>query len=223
MVNNAKLKRYVPLVSFISEVCGDDFEVVLHNASNHEHSVAAIYNGHLSGRKIGSPMTELAVKLIKEKVYEKKDFIANYEGRNGKGKRFVSSTFFLKEGKELIGLICINHDISSIEVMDRSVQSLLKAFKAPGKYKSPGMTETLNNSIEGISSTLIHSTILSIAAPGRAIHTSEKEKIILELNKRGVFATRGAVKQVADELNISSPTVYRYLRKIKEEKRSEIK
>ncbi len=216
MGGNAKLKRYFPLVAFISEICGDDFEVVLHDAYNHENSVVAIYNGHLSGRKIGSPMTELAEKLIKEKIYEKKDFIANYEGRNRKGKRFVSSTFFIKEGKELLGLICINHDISSIEIVDRNIQSLLKAFKIPGKYKNSGMTETLDNSIEGISSTLIHSTILAVAAPGRPMHTSEKEKIILELNKRGVFSTRGAVKQVADELNISEPTVYRYLRKIKD-------
>ncbi len=217
MGNNAsKLKRYFPLVSFISEICGEDFEVVLHDASNHENSVVAIYNGHLSGRKIGSPMTELAEKLIREKIYEKKDFIANYEGRNRKGKRFVSSTFFIKDGKELLGLICINHDISSLEIADRNLQSLLKAFRVPGKYKNSEMTETLDNSIEGISSTLIHSTILDIATPGRPMHTSEKEKIIRELNKKGVFATRGAIKQVAGELNISEPTVYRYLRKIKD-------
>lgn len=109
MSNRAQLERYIPMVTFISEICGKNYEVILHDVSDPENSVISIFNGHLSGRKVGDPMTELARNLVRDQIYETQDFIANYE-RNGK--QFVSSTYFIKEHGTLIGLICINHDVS---------------------------------------------------------------------------------------------------------------
>lgn len=213
--NKERLKPYLPLVSFLSAVCGNDFEVVLHDAADHRHSVTAIHNGHLSGRSIGSPMTELAERLIREKTYEKTDFIANYEGKTKKGKRFVSSTFFIKEEGDLLGLICVNHDISGMETVQRAVQNLMDAFHVPEKNVRAEITETLDNSIEGISSTLIRKTIAAVTKPGRPPRAEEKEAVIQTLYRRGVFNTKGAVREIADALGISEPTVYRYLHKIK--------
>ena len=43
----------------------------------------------------------------------------------------------------------------------------------------------------------------------------EKEQVIQALEHQGVFSTKGSVGQAAKELNISEPTVYRYLRRIR--------
>ena len=45
--------------------------------------------------------------------------------------------------------------------------------------------------------------------------SEEKEAVIQTLYRRGVFNTKGAVREIADALGISEPTVYRYLHKIK--------
>ena len=51
--------------------------------------------------------------------------------------------------------------------------------------------------------------------PGRPPRAEEKEAVIQTLYRRGVFNTKGAVREIADALGISEPTVYRYLHKIK--------
>ena len=170
MSNYASLERYIPLVEFMGKICGKNYEIILHDVSTPERSVIAACNEHLSGRRIGDPMTELAKELLRTGVYKEHDYVANYEGRTRGGKRFVSSTYFIKE---------------------------------------KGHPE--------LSSNLIHSTILGYGIPSDAMHTADKLEILRSLEAQGVFHTKGSIGQVARELHISEPTVYRYLRRIRSE------
>lgn len=215
MSNRAKLERYLPIAAFLSDVCGEQYEVILHDASEPERSVVAIHNGHLSGREVGGPMTELARSLVRDKVYEDRDYIANYEGRTRNGKEFVSSTYFIKEGGDLLGLICVNHDVSDLTAMSRHLHSLLRGFSVPGEARTGGYTEELDDSISGLSSTLIHNTVQNYGVSPARMTAQEKEEVVQALEKQGVFATKGSVGQAAKELKISEPTVYRYLRRIR--------
>lgn len=63
MSNYACLERYIPLVEFMGRICGKNYEIILHDVSTPERSVIAACNEHLSGRRIGNPVTE----LIKER------------------------------------------------------------------------------------------------------------------------------------------------------------
>ena len=215
MSNQSKLAPYVPMAAFLSAVCGDNYEVILHDVSEPETSVVAIFNGHLSGRKVGDPMTELARNLVHEEVYRERDFVSNYEGRTRDGRQFVSSTYFIKEEGELLGLICVNHDTSDLTALSIHLQNLLSAFSVPGHAAQAAYTEELDGSIPGLSTTLIHNTILRQSVPARRMTAREKEDLIEELDRQGVFSTKGAVAQAARELGISEPTVYRYLRRIR--------
>lgn len=215
MSNRAKLERYLPIAAFLSGVCGEQYEVILHDVSDPERSVIAIYNGHLSGREVGGPMTELARSLVRDRVYEDRDFIANYEGRTRNGKQFVSSTYFIKEEGELVGLICVNHDVSDLTAISRHLHNLMQGFSVPGEGRAGGYTEELDDSISGLSTTLIHNTVLNFGVPPARMTAQEKEDVVQTLEKQGVFATKGSVGQAARELGISEPTVYRYLRHIR--------
>lgn len=216
MSNQSRLERYLPIAAFLSAVCGDHYEVILHDVSDPETSVMAIFNGHLSGRKVGDPMTELARRLVRDEVYRDRDFVSNYEGRTRSGKRFVSSTYFIKEDGELLGLICVNHDVSDLTAMASHLQSLLAAFSVPGQVPPQApYTEELDDSIPELSTTLIHNTVLRQGVPAGRMTTQEKESLIEALERQGVFSTKGSVGQVARELDISEPTVYRYLRRIR--------
>ena len=59
--------------------------------------------------------------------------------------------------------------------------------------------------------------ILGYGIPSEAMHTADKLEILRSLEAQGVFQTKGSVGQVARELHISEPTVYRYLRRIRSE------
>lgn len=219
MSNYAFLEKYIPLVRFMGEICGKNYEIILHDTSTPERSVIAACNAHLSGRRVGDPMTELAKELIRDGSYLEHDFVANYEGRTRGGKRFVSSTYFIKEGGQLRGLICVNHDVEDFFVISEHLTSLMKAFSLPedGQHAS-AYTENLDDSICSLSSNLIHSTVLSYTAAGERMSTADKLDIIRTLDSQGVFATKGSVGQAARELHISEPTVYRYLKRVRGER-----
>ena len=215
MKSNEKLKKYIPLVDFISSACGNAFEVVLHDTKNPKQSVVAIKNGHLSGRKIGDAMTDLAINLVNTNEHMRKHFISNYEGRLKNGKIFLSATYFIKEENELIGLLCINYDPSIMMELNRQINNLLDAFNLlPQNDKSP-YTETLDSSINNITESIISSTISNMPVSPSRTTSEEKIEVISALEKQGFFSTKGAVSQVSNALNISEPTVYRYLKKIR--------
>ena len=216
MSNYACLERYIPLVRFMGEICGKNYEIILHDVSTPERSVIAACNGHLSGRRVGDPMTELAKDLIRTGAYLEHDFVANYEGRTRGGKRFVSSTYFIKEKGKLVGLICVNHDVEDFFALSEHLNNLVQAFSLPVGGTCPTTyTENLDDSISWLSSSLIHSTVLNYHVPMEAMHSADKLEIVRILESQGVFATKGSVGQVAMELHISEPTVYRYLQKIR--------
>lgn len=215
MKNRAALERYIPIVRFISEVCGKNFEVILHDVSDQERSIVAIFNGGLSGRKIGDPMTELARSLVREKAYLEHDFLANYEGRTRDGKQFVSSTYFIKEGGKLLGLLCINHDASPFFSLEQQLRCLMADFSLPVEGQSSGYQEDLDDSISGLSANRIQHTVRNFGVPPTRMTPAEKEQVIQALEQQGVFSTKGSVGQASRELGISEPTVYRYLRRIR--------
>ena len=69
---NNVLKTYIPLVDFIAGIVGPNCEVVLHDLSNVDESIVAIRNNHISGRKVGGPLTNLGLKLLKKVLIRKK-------------------------------------------------------------------------------------------------------------------------------------------------------
>ena len=216
MSNYAFLEKYIPLVEFMAEICGKHYEIILHDTSTPERSVIAARNAHLSGRRVGDPMTELAKELIREGSYLSQDFVANYEGRTRGGKRFVSSTYFIKEGAELRGLICVNHDVEDFFSLSEHLTSLMRAFSLPVDSQPASYTENLDDSISSLSSNLIHTTVLNYITVRPHIGTADKLEVIRSLDSQGVFSTKGCVGQAARELGISEPTVYRYLKRVRE-------
>ena len=216
---NTSLNNYIPLVEFIGEACGADFEVILHDTENHEHSIIAIKNGHLSNRKIGGPMTDLAMRIVHEEEYRNKDFIAGYEGRLQNGKRFISSTFFIKEEDRLIGMLCINFDPSAVIALEGQIKRLMESFNILSGKKTD-YTEMLDNSLSTLSRSIIDETVASLSVQPSRLTAEEKTAVISALEDQGVFDAKGAVAQVAGKLGISEPTVYRYLKKVRGEKQT---
>lgn len=45
------------------------------------------------------------------------------------------------------------------------------------------------------------------------LKTADKVQIVRELSKKGILAMKGTVSEAARQLNVSVPTVYRYMHK----------
>ena len=120
---DARLEPYRTLVSFLGEALGPDYEVVLHDLTSEEGTIAAIVNNNISGRTEGAPLSNMALRFIHGKVYEKQPYVAGYQGASQAKGRLRSSTMFIKDGSELIGMLCINFDAAKYS---RMAQNLLQ-------------------------------------------------------------------------------------------------
>ena len=59
--------------------------------------IIAIANSHISGRKLGAPLTNMALSILRDKSYEHTDYHLHYYSININGKDLRSSTFFIKD------------------------------------------------------------------------------------------------------------------------------
>ena len=125
---DARLEPYRTLVSFLGEALGPDYEVVLHDLTSEEGTIAAIVNNNISGRTEGAPLSNMALRFIHGKVYEKQPYVAGYQGASQARGRLRSSTMFIKDGSELIGMLCINFDAAKYS---RMAQELLALWRGP--------------------------------------------------------------------------------------------
>ena len=85
--------------------------------------IIAIANSHISGRKLGAPLTNMSLSILRDKSYERIDYHLHYCSINVNGKDLRSSTFFIKDSGELIGLLCINFDDSRYLAASENVLS----------------------------------------------------------------------------------------------------
>lgn len=116
------LYSYTTTVKFLGSVLGPDYEVVLQDLSNINHSVIAIENGHISGRTIGSPLTSAVFQMLSSKVYEEDDFIANYKGVAENGHTFVLQVCSLKIPTE------IRLDSYVLTLNDAAIWNFMKSY-----------------------------------------------------------------------------------------------
>ena len=119
------LRQYTVLVEYLGKTLGPDYEVVLHEILPETSRVAAIANGTISGRSVGAPITNAALRMIMQKQYETSDYNLNYTGQLANGKTIRSSTMFIKDGGKLVGLLCINFDDSRFHEISDAILKLI--------------------------------------------------------------------------------------------------
>ncbi|MED3888747.1 PAS domain-containing protein [Peribacillus frigoritolerans] len=223
VTNVEKLKQYIPMVHFIANIMGENCEVVLHDVTNPDHSIIEIVNGHVSERKINSPITDLALKILKDESYKDRDYICNYKSRSKKNKTLRSSSYFIKdETNKIIGMICVNMDISDVinarNILDQFIM-IDKPKNDPFESSKPTfdthLFENFEENIEELLLSLIKGVLAEYDIPPERMSPQEKIEVVKILNEKGAFLLKGGVSEVAKYLDVSEATIYRYLNKIK--------
>ncbi len=214
MDNAGLMSIFEQLTKFISLVCGNEYEIVLHNIEDPESSIIAIENGIVSGRSVGGPMSDLALKMLSGRYYENNDFVVN-RGTTRDGKVLASSTFFVKNDKsELIGMLCINHDLTGMIGFRNALAENLSSFGIEDvSLHDSAPQESLAKNVEDLMSSIYTKTIGGVSIPPDRMSYDEKMEFVGALEKQGYFLLKGAVPEIARLLKVSEATVYRYLNK----------
>ncbi|MPN61335.1 hypothetical protein SDC9_209071 [bioreactor metagenome] len=78
-------------------------------------------------------------------------------------------------------------------------------------------TEISDHSIEEYTVEIIHNVITSSNIPADRMTPDEKTEILKKMKDKGVFRIKGAVREIARQLETSEPTIYRYLKTIEQQ------
>ena len=126
------LKSYIPTLQGLAAYLGSSYEIVLHSLEDYDHSVIGIINGEHTGRRIGAPITDLALDMLDELSAGGKASTV-YFSRNKKGEPLKSTTIAVRgEHDRIIGLICINLylNTSLCDILDGLTPGTVQAMAA---------------------------------------------------------------------------------------------
>lgn len=208
-------EQFIKLTHFLGQVLGKQYEVVFHLISKEGSYIAAIANSHISGRSLNSPLSAFASELIQNKSFLDEDFLLDYKASVG-SKSVRGSTFFIKNGKELVGILCINHDTSVVRELICKIVDIEKigdVGEILNTEKATQSVETLSRSIEDILASSVDESYINSSFQ---LSLEQKEELVKSLYEKGIFNIKGAVPKVANFLKLSEPSVYRYLKKFKQ-------
>ncbi|MCK4354355.1 MAG: PAS domain-containing protein [Dehalococcoidia bacterium] len=200
------------IVEGVAEVFGSNCEVVLHSLEDTSRSVVKIVNGNVTGRKVGSPLTNFLAEILKKADSLEKDVIGSYYNRLDDGRLLKSvSTLIRNTHGKPIGFMCINIDLSA------PLLDFLTGFLPMHGESSKNIIEHFPINIKDLISKTLE-IVMTDVNNRREVPSSERNKLITqELYKRGLFNVRGAIDLVAKEMGVSRYTVYNYIREAKYE------
>ncbi|MFU2059322.1 helix-turn-helix transcriptional regulator [Avibacterium volantium] len=207
--DRAILNSYVAVVDGVSALIGSHCEIVLHSLEDFEHSAICIANGHNTHRKVGSPITDFALKSLKTMQTEN---VSKPYFTRAKGTALMKSVTIAirNQEKRIIGLLCININL------DVSVTQFIQALMPPAEQQSASEVN-FASSVEELVSQTIEQTVQEITADRLVANNNKNRQIVLSLYEKGIFDIKDAINLVAERLDISRHTVYLYIRQIKQD------
>ena len=190
-------------------------EIILYSLDDLRQSVVAVHNGHVSGTKIGDPLTGFAVSRLKDKGNDAPPYYNQHPIYAKDKTPLRGNTYFIldKNGNPR-AVLCINTDVSRYQKAAELLQSM--AFL-------PSLSEAHTDTIElDRLQTTPRELILKYAIevsgdpnvdPSR-LSPAERMKVVEKLGDDNFFLMKGAVSQTALVLDSSEATIYRYLSKL---------
>ena len=195
------------MVKALAAQYGDSSEIVLHDLTrgDHEHTVIAIENGHITGRKIGDGPSRIALEALQDAEETHSDRLA-YLTKTRDGKILKSSTVFLRDEKgRIIGILGINSDITLTIAMENSLHSYNTSLQDTHE------PETISTNVADLLDSLIEQSIRMVGKPASLMDKSEKIRAIRYLSDAGAFLITKSGPKVCQVFGISKYTLYSYL------------
>jgi predicted transcriptional regulator YheO len=194
------------LVKGIAAQFGSRCEVVLHDLKNqsYDHTIVAIENGEITGRKIGDCGTNLGLQVLRgtDREGDKYSYLTSCNG-----KVLRSTSIYMRDSKgEVIGSLCINLDITDFILAEKAIASIVGEAK-----ESVGLEEVFSNNVNDLLDTLIQESFRQVGKPVALMTKEDKIAGIRYLDKKGALLVKKSGDRISRFYGISKFTLYSYL------------
>ena len=189
-------QKWGAIVQCIADLLGPKAEVVLHDVRHSAHSVIMIRNGHVTGRTVGAPLTDLGFYMLHESD-RKIETLGVYQSRTEDGKILRCNAANLRDSHGKIeAILCINLDVTD------------EAGQGADNGSTTSPAEHYQTSIDQVIERMISDARRAVNG---TLTRYVKFELVRALDARGVFHARGSVRRVASALEIAAPTIYKYI------------
>jgi predicted transcriptional regulator YheO len=186
----------------IAAMFGPNCETLVHDMTRPGHPILAIYNGTVTGREVGSTADIFGdIGDYDQTVYAKKDY-TNQMVLSRDGRTLKSSTFNVV-GEDYHFAFGINMDITS---MVRASQVLSELTATSGDLQQTMMQDARSQLEE-----LPRECVSAVGKTPETVKKTDRMRIIRMLYKRRAFTYQKSVAIIAERLNVSRYTVYKYM------------
>ena len=177
-------------------------EVVVHDLLHPRHAILAIHN-NLSGRKVGSPATELGMARILDPDFAQ--VVPNYANQFADGRQAKSTSIGIKDSSgRYIAALCMNVDLTLFS----SLQSAMGQFVAHDEQAAP--QESLDPAGANVIRSRIDQFAAHLATTPRSLRAQDRRALVKELTEAGLLDVRRSMETVAAHLGISRASAYSY-------------
>ena len=208
MTEDSSLEMLVSTAHGIARQFGKDCEVCIHDLSVKDLEHTIIFNGHVSGRKIGDGASKVVLETLE--AIEKGDIIVDHLGyrtTTQDGRILKSSTVFLKDSTgKYRWVLGINYDVTALMNVDAALQSIttVESHDSNGDGQIPlNVNDLLDN--------LINQSVKRIGKPPALMNKEEKIQAIQFLRDAGAFLITKSGDKVSNFYGISKFTLYSYI------------
>jgi len=194
--------KWGPVANCVADLLGSHVEVVLHDVSCPERSIIMIRNGHVTGRTLGAPLTDLGFYMLRESEH-KIETLGMYQSRTDDGKLLQCNAANLRDAHGKVeAILCINIDVSG-------------NGKPIETQRTTTPAEHYQTNIDHVIETMIADTRRTVNG---SLNRDSKFELVRAMDTRGIFLARGSVRKVASALDIAVPTIYKYIQLARRER-----
>ncbi len=193
------LDATLPIAESIQRLLYPYAEVVIHSIP--QNTIFAIFNP-FSGRAIGDDSL-----LSHDELSALADSVGPYEKTNWDGRRLKSVSSVIRNNEnEPIGLMCINVDVSTLLCVNEKLIEFIfpkHSIEQPEPLFKDDWQERIN--------VCVHQYLLKENLSLDTLKRNDKKILVEHLRDAGAFSGKNAAKYIANVLDISRATVYKYL------------
>lgn len=204
------------LMDLLEKILGPMAEVVLHDFRNMDRTIRDIRNSSVTGRTRDSGITDFALNIVKN--------MQQYDGQNGiYGYRTYAqdnrplhsySQFIRSQDGVIVGMLCVNVDILPFEKMKAVADYFFKEGGFGETEKEEPVKEQFTLSMQDMLRLKIDQVMSDFNSDVVRLTYDERKAVMAALDRQGVFLLKDAVTTVADRLQMSKASVYRYLKEL---------
>jgi len=207
--NREILEHYIKSGEVIAEMFAPNLEVIIHDLQTPEHSIIAIFNNHITGRKIGDGTSDIGYKKLEDELPDK---IVNYNNQSPSGSDLKSSSLTIRNrDDEIIGSMGLNFDLSSFVNIKEFLEMFTETFTLDNL---PKREEFFMWSVKDEIQQALNKYIASHHLQGKVLNRKDKLNVVFYMKKEGHINKKGAISILSEMLAITRPTLYKYIKEV---------